>query len=63
MRMLKFAPLALVIAALACSKDFRVPGTRIASPNVVKMTLSRSAISTHSSIRDMGRTQTGQPGP
>ena len=36
-------------AALACSRLRREPGTRIASPNVVKITSGRSAIATQSS--------------
>ena len=39
------------------------PGTRIASPNVVKITSGRSASVTQSSTRPIGSTQTGQPGP
>ena len=50
-------------SALACSSDLRVPGTRIASPKVVKITPGRSAICTASSTRAIGSTQTGQPGP
>ena len=49
--------------ALACNSEPLVPGTRIASPNVVKITPGRRAISTHSSTLDIGNTQTGQPGP
>ena len=50
-------------SALACIRLFRVPGTRIASPKVVKITPGCSASATHSSTRLMGKTQTGHPGP
>ncbi len=49
--------------ALACKSEPRAPGTRIASPKVVKITSGRSAMAMHSSTRPIGRTQTGQPGP
>ena len=39
------------------------PGTRMASPKVVKITPGVSASATQSSTRPMGNTHTGQPGP
>ena len=39
------------------------PFTRIASPKVQKITSGFSAISIQTSIRPIGSTQTGQPGP
>ncbi len=50
-------------SAFAFSRLLREPGTRMASPNVVKMTSGRSASATQSSTRPIGSTQTGQPGP
>ena len=49
--------------ALASSRLLREPGTRMASPKVVKITPGVSAIATQSSTRPIGSTQTGQPGP
>ena len=39
------------------------PGTRIMSPNEVKITPGASATAMASSIRPIGMTHTGQPGP
>ena len=39
------------------------PGTRIMSPKAVKIRSSRSAMARPTSIRPIGSTQTGQPGP
>ena len=39
------------------------PGTRITSPNVVRVTAGSSASASASSTRPIGSTQTGQPGP
>ena len=50
-------------SALACSRLFFEPGTRMASPKVVKMTSGRSASDTQSSTTPIGSTHTGQPGP
>ena len=52
-----------VKAVAARLQQIAEPGTRIASPNVVKMTFGCSAIDTQSSTRPIGSTQTGQPGP
>ena len=40
-----------------------LPFTLIASPKVQKITSGRRAISIHTSIRPIGNTHTGQPGP
>jgi hypothetical protein len=45
------------------SKSVVLPGTRSMSPNEVKMTSGRAAISSALSIISSGVTQTGQPGP
>ena len=50
-------------SAFAFIRLLRDPGTRMASPKVVKITPGRSASQTQSSTRPIGRTQTGQPGP
>ena len=50
-------------SALASVKVFSEPGTRIMSPKQVKMTPSSWAIAMPSSMRPIGITQTGQPGP
>ena len=42
---------------------FLEPGTRIASPKAVNITLGCSASAIASSNRPLGITQTGQPGP
>ena len=52
------APSALALSRLPC-----LPGTRIMSPNEVKMTPGCLATQMASSTRPMGITQTGQPGP
>ena len=50
--------------AFASSSDRRLPpGTRSMSPKLVKITSGRSAIVIASSMRPIGMTQTGQPGP
>ncbi len=49
--------------AVASKKEPRPPGTRIMSPNEVRMTSGCSAIAIASSTRPMGMTQTGHPGP
>ena len=49
--------------ALAPSRFPSLPGTRIMSPNDVKVTPGVSATAMASSMRPMGMTQTGQPGP
>ena len=51
-------PRALCSSGLPC-----VPGTRIISPNAVKMTFGSFAMERPSSIRPIGSTHTGQPGP
>jgi hypothetical protein len=48
---------------LACNRLSFEPGTRIASPNVVKIMPGMWASATQSSTRPIGNTQTGQPGP
>ena len=51
-------------AALASMKVCSEPGTRIMSPKQVRITSSFSAATAiPSSIRPIGITQTGQPGP
>ena len=45
------------------ARELREPGTRMASPKVVKITSGLSAMATQSSTRPIGSTQTGQPGP
>src|SRR6478752_159503 len=50
-------------SAFACKRLFLEPGTRMASPKVVKITPGVSASATQSSTRPMGNTHTGQPGP
>ena len=49
--------------ALAPSRFPLLPGTRIMSPNDVKMTPGVSAMAIASSTRPIGITHTGQPGP
>ena len=49
--------------ALASVKVPFEPGTRIMSPKQVKITSSSCASAIPSSIRPIGITQTGQPGP
>ena len=49
--------------ALASSSVPLLPGTRIMSPNDVKITLGCSATAMASSTRPMGITHTGHPGP
>ena len=49
--------------ALASSRLPVLPGTRIMSPNDVKITPSVSATAIASSTRPIGITHTGQPGP
>ena len=50
--------------AFASSSERRLPpGTRSMSPKLVKITSGRSAIVIASSMRPIGMTQTGQPGP
>ena len=50
-------------AAFESKNDPRPPGTRIMSPNEVRITSSCSAIAIASSTRPIGITHTGQPGP
>src|SRR5450631_25233 len=50
-------------SALASNRLFDEPGTRSMSPNEQKITSGRSAMATALSIRSIGVTQTGQPGP
>ena len=50
-------------SALALSRLPRLPGTRIMSPNEVKMTPGSLATAMASSTRPIGMTHTGQPGP
>ena len=50
-------------AAVASKNEPRPPGTRIMSPNDVKITSGCSAIAIASSTRPIGMTHTGQPGP
>ena len=52
-----------VPAALESKNDPRPPGTRIMSPKVVMITSSCSAMAMASSMRPIGSTHTGQPGP
>ena len=49
--------------ALASNKEPRRPFTRMASPKVQKITPGFCAISMHTSMRPIGNTHTGQPGP
>ena len=49
--------------ALCSSGLPSVPGTRIMSPNAAKITFGSFAIERPSSIRPIGSTHTGQPGP
>jgi len=51
-------PRSLCSRGLSC-----VPGMRIISPKAVKMTFGSRAAESPSSMRAMGRTLTGQPGP
>jgi len=50
-------------SALACNRFPWLPGTRIMSPNDVKMTPGTRARAMASSTRPIGITHTGQPGP
>ena len=50
-------------AALESKNDPRPPGTRIMSPNDVMITSGCSAMAMASSMRPIGITHTGQPGP
>nr|VXZ81273.1 Uncharacterised protein [Klebsiella pneumoniae] len=50
-------------AGFRLQKRAVLPGTRMASPKVQKITPGRLAISMQASMRPIGRTHTGQPGP